>query len=80
MGWITYSIYLLKVNKKTIEKGVKYVQSQQKRHQNNVSNIFLMSLLLTLNIFYTFYVYQDVALNLFKVRVKDIRKGIVWER
>ena len=48
-------IYLFKFNnnnKKILEKSVKYVQSQQWRQQNNV---VLVSLLLTLNIFYTFF-------------------------
>ena len=31
----------------TLEKGVKYVQSYQLKHQNNVSDINLVSLLLT---------------------------------
>ena len=39
----------------TLEKGMKYVQSEQYRHQNDVSDIVLVSLLLTLNIFHTFF-------------------------
>ena len=41
----------------TLEKGMKYVQSQQQRQQIDVNDIIavsLMSFLLTLNIFYTF--------------------------
>ena len=33
------------------EQGVKYVQSQQKRQQNDVNDVVLVSLLLTLNMF-----------------------------
>ena len=45
-------IKLVKVNKKKHwKKGVKYVQSQPWKHQNNVSDMVLVFLLLTLNIF-----------------------------
>ena len=37
----------------TLEKGVKYDQSQQERYQNDANGIVLVSLLLTLNIFHT---------------------------
>ena len=37
----------------TLEQGVKYVQSQQWRHQNDATGVVLVSLLLTLNIFHT---------------------------
>ena len=40
---------------KTLEKGLKYVQSYQYGQQNDVNSvILLLSLLLTLNIFHTF--------------------------
>ena len=39
----------------TLEKGVKYVQSWQQKHQNEVNDIVLVFLFLTLNIFYTFF-------------------------
>ena len=35
-------------------KGVKYVQSKQKKHQNDVNDVVMVFLLLTLNIFDTF--------------------------
>ena len=38
----------------TLERGVKYVQSQQLKHQNAVIDVVLVFLLLTLNIFHTF--------------------------
>ena len=38
----------------TLERGVKYVQSQQLKHQNAVIDVVLIFLLLTLNIFHTF--------------------------
>ena len=40
--------------KTILEKGVKYVQSEQK-HQNNVIDVRLVFLLLTLNIFQIFF-------------------------
>ena len=38
-----------------IEKDVTYVQSLQKRQQNDVINIVMVELSLTLNIFHTFF-------------------------
>ena len=32
------------------EKGVTYVQNEQQKHENDVTEVFLMLLLLTLNI------------------------------
>ena len=40
----------------TLEKGVKYDQSSQ-GHQNDSNDVILVSLLLTLNIFHTFFCY-----------------------
>ena len=46
------NIYLFKVNNRnTRKKGVKYVQ----KHQNEVSDVVLAFLLLTLKIFHTFF-------------------------
>ena len=42
-------MYLIKVNKKTLQKEVNYIQSQQSRQQNDIKNVILVSLLLTLN-------------------------------
>ena len=39
----------------TLEKGVKHIQSQQKRHQKDVTDVVLVFLLLTPNIFHTFF-------------------------
>ena len=39
----------------TLEKGVKYVQKNTKKYQNDAIDVVLMSLLLTLNIFHTFF-------------------------
>ena len=39
----------------TLEQGVKYVQSQQQRHQNDTIDVDLVSLLLTLSIFSTLF-------------------------
>ena len=47
----------LKSTKKTVGNGVKYVQKLQQRHQNDVNDIVLVSLLLTLNISQTFFYY-----------------------
>ena len=46
---------MLKVNKQTLEKGVKYFQSQQYRNKSDVSNVVLVPLLLILNMFHTFF-------------------------
>ena len=43
---IPTNIYLFKVNNRNTEKGVKYVQSQQKRHQNDVIDVVPVFLLL----------------------------------
>ena len=40
---------------KTLQQGVKYVQSSQQKHQNEAIGGVLVSLLLTLNIFSTFF-------------------------
>ena len=39
----------------TLEQGVKYVQSQQQRHQKDTIGVDLVSLLLTLSIFSTLF-------------------------
>ena len=39
----------------TLEQGVKYVQSQQYRHQNDASSVVLVSFKLTFNIFHTLF-------------------------
>ena len=39
----------------TLEQGVKYVQSQKKRHQSDAIDIVLVSLLLTLDMFHTLF-------------------------
>ena len=39
----------------TLEKGVKYVQNKQWRHRNNVNEVVMVSLLLILNRFHTFF-------------------------
>ena len=36
------------------EKGVTYVQNEQQKHENDVTEVFLMLLLLTLNIVQNF--------------------------
>ena len=38
-----------------LEQGMKYVQSQEERPQNNIIDIVLQPQLLTLNMFYTFF-------------------------
>ena len=38
-----------------LERYVKYVQSRQQKHRNNVNDVVLVFLLLTLNIFHTFF-------------------------
>ena len=45
----------LKLTIETLEQSVKYVQSQQERHQNKNNGVVLVSLLLTLNIFHTLF-------------------------
>ena len=44
-----------KSTKEAIEKDVTYVQSLQKRQQNDVIDIVMVDLSLTLNIFHTFF-------------------------
>ena len=44
-----------KSTKEAIEKYVTYVQGLQKRQQNDVINIVMVDLSLTLNIFHTFF-------------------------
>ena len=39
----------------TLKKGVKYVQSWQENYQNDAIDVVLVFLLLTLNIFQTFF-------------------------
>ena len=59
-------IYLLKLNKKTLEKCVKYIQNELWRRVSDViaiSGIGLVSLLLTLNIYFlsiTIVHFEDV--------------------
>ena len=48
--------YLIPI-RETLEKGVKYIQIQQQRHQNDVNGFVQVSLLLTLNMFRTFFQY-----------------------
>ena len=43
---------LLKLTIETLEQGMKYVQSWQSRHKDDVIGVVLVSLLLTLNIFH----------------------------
>ena len=47
----TYS----KLTIETLERGVQYVQSQEKRHQKDASGVVLVSLLLNLNILHTLF-------------------------
>ena len=42
-----------KLTTETLEQDVKYVQSEQQRHQNDANGVVLVSLLLTLNKFRT---------------------------
>ena len=44
-----------KLTIETQEKGMKYVQSQQQKHQNDVNAVVFFFLLLTLNIIQTFF-------------------------
>ena len=62
LSWISASEFSFQAaftcSKLTIEtrkQGVKYVQIYQKRHQSDVTGVILVFLLLTLNIFYTFF-------------------------
>ena len=50
--------YIFKVNNTVIEileKGAKYIQRLEKRHQKHANSVVLVSLLLPLNIFHTFF-------------------------
>ena len=49
------NIHMFKVTIETIEEGVKYVQSQQIKYRNDVIYVVLVFLLLTVNIFHTFF-------------------------
>ena len=49
------NIHMFKVTIETIEEGVKYVQSQQIKYRNDVIYVVLVFLLLTFNIFHTFF-------------------------
>ena len=44
-----------KLTIKTLERWVKYIQSYQKKHQNDVIDVVLVFLLLTLNMFNNFF-------------------------
>ena len=46
---------MFKVTKETLKNDVEYVQSQEQRQQNDVTDVVLVSLVLTLNIFHTFF-------------------------
>ena len=48
------NIYLLKVINKNSRKALKYVKSQRQKHQNEVTDVVLVLLLLTSNIFHIF--------------------------
>ena len=49
------NICVFKVVIETLEKCVKYVQSYQLKHQNNVNDFVLVFLFLTLNIFHAIF-------------------------
>ena len=49
------SIYLLKVNKRNTRRRCENNQSLRQKHQNDVSDVVLIFLLLTLNIFHIFF-------------------------
>ena len=49
------NIYLFKITTEALEKVVKYVQSKQEKQQNDVNDVVLVFLLVTLNIFHTFF-------------------------
>ena len=56
MGKITQpAITCSKLTIETLEQGVKYVQSYQKKHQSDIIGVVLVSLLLTLNILRTLF-------------------------
>ena len=60
--------YLLKANKGNTKevKDVKYIQSWQWRFQNDVTDDVLVSLLLALNTFHTFF-YNSVLYNIWEI-------------
>ena len=71
----------------TLEQSVKSIQRKQKRPRNDFTDVFLVSLLLTLNRFHTLFFYfhswlgtnkhrVDIVLRLLKVYIKNIRKII----
>ena len=45
---------MFEVTNNTPKEGLQYVQSLQDSHQNEVNDVVLLSILLPLNIFYTF--------------------------
>ena len=49
------SIYLLKVNNRNTTKGCETYSKLTQKRQNDVNDIVLVFLLLTLNIFHTFF-------------------------
>ena len=49
------SIYLLKVNNRNTTKGCETCSKLTQKRQNDVNDIVLVFLLLTLNIFHTFF-------------------------
>ena len=56
--WTNYTKQTITCSKSTIEtvkQVVKYVQRKQKRHQNNVDDVVLVSSLLNLNVFHTLF-------------------------
>ena len=59
----TYGSDTSQLNNRITKKSVSYVQSQQYKHQNQVKDVVLMFLLLTLNIFYLFLESPLLTLN-----------------
>ena len=45
----------------TLEKGVRYVQSKQQKHQNGATVVVLVFLFLTFNIFHVFFFSASIA-------------------
>ena len=56
------TVTCLKSAIETLEEGVKYVQDWQLKHQNNVNDVVLVFLLLTLNILHTFFLMFQMLL------------------
>ena len=56
---------------------MKYVQSKQKKHQNDVNDVVMVFLLLTLNIFDTFLSDSIIDFEQVNVALRDIILGIV---